>query len=140
MKSLLIIILSLIVLSTGCGIEDNPTGNNNQFIDRLTLGKGLGGNGFQLVEETTTFSDSSAPIFFKLESKADFEGAPISLRIEKKINGVYSFLKDFGYNNPQSNGHVFLSSFTLNERGEFKAIGINSYTSIRIASIEFVIN
>jgi hypothetical protein len=98
-------------LEVGCG-----GGSDSSYKDRLTFGTGIGGTGFDLLGESTTFSvglmGSTGQIWFKLESSADMNGRAVRLY----INGTYA-QKD--YTNPQSYGHFLLSSFRITDVGTF---------------------
>lgn len=106
--------VSLFLLA-GCG--DTGTDDSSDYRDRITFGTGIGGNGFALVGEGTTFSvselGSTGQIYFKLESAADMAGRAVRLY----INGGTYGQRD--YTNPQSYGHYLLSSFRITDRGTF---------------------
>jgi hypothetical protein len=99
-------------LAAGCG-----GGSDSSYKDRLTFGTGIGGTGFELVGESTTFSvgllGATGQIWFKLESSADMNGRAVRLYIN---DGTYA-QKD--YTNPQSYGHFLLSSFRITDVGAF---------------------
>jgi hypothetical protein len=93
-------------------------GNNSNYKDSLTFGTGIGGTGFDLVGESTSFSvallGSSGQIWFKLGSAADMDGRAVRLYFN---DGTYQ-QKD--YTNPQSYGHYLLSSFRITDTGTFR--------------------
>jgi hypothetical protein len=101
-------------LLAGCGDSGS---DDNDYTDRLTFGTGIGGNGFALVNEGSTFSvaalGTTGQIYFKLESAADMVGRAVRLYINA---GTYA---QRDYTNPQSYGHYLLSSFRITDRGTF---------------------
>jgi hypothetical protein len=133
-----ILLFSVSLLLFGC--KEKATEANDEFSNKLTLGTGLNpSNLFQLTGEGTTFS-KNIPIFFRLESKDDMAGSAVRIKIELKTNGTYSESKTFDYPNPQSYGHILLSSFTLDAAGSFRATGILVAGSKTVATKEFVVN
>jgi hypothetical protein len=126
------------LLMLGC--TKDTTTNADQFTDKLTLGSGLNpSNLFQLAGESTSFSGPNATIYWRLESKDDMAGSAVTIRIEKLVNGSYAAAQSFPYTNPQSYGHIMLSSFTLSQTGSFRATGILTATSKTVASCEFAV-
>lgn len=107
-----------------CNGSKNPSKPTDEFSNELTLGTGM--SGFDLIGETTSFPAAPALIFYRLESAADLGGSAIEIRVEKKVNGAYLAAHAFPYSNPQNYGHIFLSSFTLTETGEYRATGSGS--------------
>ena len=113
MKSLLhALVLGIVSLATltGCGSSDSQ-----QFTNNLTFGTSIGGNGFQLVNEGTTFT--APDIAFKLESADDMAGRAVRLLIN---DGTYA-TKD--YTPPQDYGHYLLSSFRITDSGTYVVKG-----------------
>ncbi|MFA6032543.1 MAG: hypothetical protein WC889_06560 [Myxococcota bacterium] len=103
----LIVSLAIMIQLAGCGSQ-------NQFTNSLTFGTGIGGNGFSLVGESTSFSLKALagnPIYFRLESEADVDGRFLRLY----FNDIYN--KD--YTLPQSYGHITLSSFPITNTGTY---------------------
>jgi hypothetical protein len=102
----------------GCG-----SNNNSDFKDSLTFGTGLGGNGFDLVSEGTSFTLSPGPtgtqgtVWFKLGSAADIGNRAVRLYIS---GGTYA-TKD--YPSTQDYGHYLLSSFRITDTGTFPVKG-----------------
>ena len=132
-------ILLLTILFIGCN-KDDATTNSNQFTDNLTLGSGLNtSNPFQLTGKSTTFSGSSVIIYWRLESKDDMAGSAVSIKIEKLVNGSYTTAQSFPYTNPQSYGHIMLSTFVWTQTGSFRATGILTATSKTVATREFTV-
>jgi hypothetical protein len=114
--------------------------DDNEFSNKLTLGTGLNqSNLFELTGIGTTFT-APATIFFRLESEADMAGSDITIRIDIKEGDEYVEFTSFPFDNPQSFGHIFLSSFSLAEGGQFKATGILVTGNKEIASKEFTVN
>jgi hypothetical protein len=110
-------VLSLVafclVTAAGCG-----GGSSSSFKNSLTFGTAIGGNGFQLVNENTTFSIAmltSSQLAFRLESADDMAGRAVRLYFDSITN------KDF--TNPQSYGHILLSSFTITNPGTYNVQG-----------------
>ena len=99
----------------GCG------SNNSDFKDSLTFGTGLGGNGFDLINPGTTFSvaqeGTTGAIYFKLESAADMAGRAVRIYINDGTYGTHDYL------NPQTYGHILLSSFRITDTGTFTVKG-----------------
>jgi hypothetical protein len=116
-KAILFLISSCSLVLGACGTGKS----DSDFKNSLTFGTGLGGTGFDLVGEGTTFSvatmGSQGQIYFKLESAADMGGRAVRLYIN---DGTYA-QKD--YNNPQSYGHYLLSSFRITDVGTFVVKG-----------------
>jgi hypothetical protein len=118
MRTLFFFLVALgLVAGTGCGSNNS----DSSFKDSLTFGTGIGGTGFDLIGESTTFSvammGSTGQIWFKLESAADMAGRAVRLYIN---DGTYA-QKD--YVNPQSYGHILLSSFRITDVGSFVVKG-----------------
>ncbi len=115
-KAFLFLVLVGVLFLGACG--SNTT---SDFKNSLTFGTGLGGTGFDLLGESTTFSvglmGATGQIYFKLESAADMAGRAVRLYISK---GTYA-QKD--YPNPQSYGHMLLSSFRITDVGTFPIDG-----------------
>jgi hypothetical protein len=79
------LLTSFILITYGCKKDENPANTTEQFSNKIALGTGIGGNGFQLVGEGTTFTGVSNQIYFRLESLADMEGSQIKIRLEKNL-------------------------------------------------------
>lgn len=126
LRALLLGLVCLASLSfTACG------SGGDQFSNKLTFGTGIGGNGFELVNEGTTFT--APDIWFKLESADDIAGRAVRLHIN---DGTYG-TKD--YPAAQTYGHYLLSSFRITDVGAFtvKAYMLNP-TGPDIANETFV--
>jgi hypothetical protein len=113
--------VSLFVLLLGVSVLGACGGGGSDFKDSLTFGDGLGGNGFALLNEGTTFSvatmGSTGQIYFKLESSADMAGRAVRLYINEGTYGQKDYI------NPQSYGHILLSSFRITDVGAFTVKG-----------------
>ena len=106
LRSLVIGLVGLASFSlTGCGSD------GSQYTNNLTFGTGIGGNGFELVNEGTAFT--APDIWFKLESADDMAGRAVRLLIN---DGTYG-TKD--YQQAQDYGHYLLSSFRITDAGAF---------------------
>jgi hypothetical protein len=112
-------LLRALVLGLACLASVSLTAcgsGGDQFTNRLTFGTGIGGNGFDLVNEGTTFT-ATPDIWFKLESAEDMAGRAVRLY----INGGTYGTKD--YKPTQDYGHYFLSSFRITDVGTFTVKG-----------------
>ena len=134
-----LLLICFILITAGCKKDENPA-SSDQYTNKLTLGTGIGGNGFQLAGEGTTFTGASNQIYFRLESQADMEGSQIKIRLEKNSGAGYVFYQDFSFNNPQSYGHIFLSAFIPGQIGNYKATGIIVSKNLEVASLQFTVN
>lgn len=113
--------------------------NSNQFTNKLTLGTGM--NGFNLTGEGSVFYQvgGSVMIYFCLESAEDMKGRSVVLDF---YTAGGSLVNTITRANPQSYGHILLSSFEwLGEKGNFKVKGslIDSTGNKLIASKDFTI-
>ena len=142
MKKLLLVISVILMLSfalSGCKKEDSST-NAEQLTDNLTLGTGLNSsNLFQLVGEGTTFRGPTVVIYWRLESKDDMAGSAVNIKLERQVNGVYALQQTIPYNNPQSYGHIMLSTFPITQSGNYRATGILATPNKTVATREFVV-
>ena len=117
-RTLFLCLVSLLVLGTvGCEYGSTETGNGGGgFNDSLTFGTAIGGNGFALIGEGTSFSlaGTKGTIWFKVESSRDIGGQTIRLYVN---DGTYS-TKDFPVT--QASSHILLSSIRITDTGNFK--------------------
>jgi hypothetical protein len=114
-KALFFLVLVCAPILSACG------SNTSEFKNSLTFGTGLGPTYFDLIGESTTFSvglmGSTGQIWFRLESEADMAGRAVRLYIN---DGTYA---QEDYINPQSYGHILLSSFRITDVGTFTVKG-----------------
>lgn len=99
--------------------------------------------GFVLIGESTNFTmiGSSINLYFRLESKDDMAGSSVQTKIEKSTSSGYSHQQTFTFENPQSYGHIMLSSFSHSfGKGEFRASGILVNGNKFVASINYSVN
>lgn len=134
-----ILVVLLVLLLSGCK-KDDPT-SSDQFTNKLTLGTGMNASNFTLIGEGTVFTrvGNSATIYYRLESAADFGGAGVSIKIEKQSGSSYTVVGTYAYSNPQSYGHIIMSSFGVSDIGSFRATGLLTATSIVVATTTFSI-
>ncbi|MCX6246274.1 MAG: hypothetical protein NTW10_00940 [Bacteroidetes bacterium] len=135
MKKILFLLLILLsVVSCSKKSDSTSTGYSN----KLTLGTGLNAtNPFELTGVSTTFPVSTT-IFFRLESVDDMGGSKVRIQVDHQDGTPYVTVPDF--DNPSSYGHIFLSGFSLPDKGSYKATGILVTGNKTIASINFVLN
>lgn len=109
--------------------EDDAT---TTFKDDLRFGTGLGGNGFQLVGESETFTKATTSMLtFRLESSANFEGRFVRLYFDGLTN------KDFAAcANPDA--HICLSSFPTVNPGTYTVKAYLVKTTVDIGKETFV--
>ncbi len=129
-SSIIIAICILTITLSGCTNDDQ---SKNEFQNELTLGTNLNAaNLFELTGTGTTFSPGT--LFFRLESADDMAGSLVSIRITSESTDT-----TMTFSNPQSYGHIFLSSFTLSKTGNYTATGGLVTGNKTIASINFTI-
>ncbi|MCX6242197.1 MAG: hypothetical protein NTX43_10365 [Bacteroidetes bacterium] len=128
MKRALFTILSLVFL---LGCSKSSTDSTSEFSNSLTFGTGLNpSNLFQLTGVGTVFQHGST-IYFRLESQDDMGGSTVKIQINKSDGSAYN---SFTFTNPQSYGHILLSSFSIPDVGAYTAIGILVTGSKTVAS------
>jgi hypothetical protein len=134
-----IMLSAAVCLLSMMGCNKNPSDSNSEFSNKLTLGTGM--NGFNLVNEGTTFTrtGANAMIYFRLESAADMAGSNVTIKVEKNSSGTWSNYLSFPFTSIQSYGHIFLSGFSLSDAGSFRATGILATGSVTIASKDFTV-
>lgn len=132
--ALCIILIPLVVL--GCKKDDATSTQADQFTNKLTVGTGI--SGFSLINESTTFYRviSSATVYWRLESAVDMAGSAVTIKIDRPSGSNYQTLN---FSNPQSYGHIMLSSMAIPDTGSFRATGILTATNSTVASIDFVV-
>jgi hypothetical protein len=110
---------------------------SSEFSNKLTLGTGWNTSNYSdLIGVGTSFTASTA-IYFRLESADDLGGSMVRIKIDKQDGTAYL---SHDYTNPQSYGHIFLSSFTVTDPGSYKATGILVTGTKTVASINFTVN
>jgi hypothetical protein len=116
-RILFLCLASLMAVGTfGCGGATQSGNGGGGFNDRLTFGTAIGGNGFALVGEGTTFSltSTTGTIWFKVESSRDIGSQTIRLYVN---DGTYS-TEDFTVS--QASSHFLLSSIRITDTGTYK--------------------
>lgn len=136
--SLFILVASSALLCLSCAKDDEPT-SVVQFSNKLTLGTGTNVSNSALTGETSEFRalGGVAVIYWRLESMTDFEGASVSLKIEKLTSGNYTPIDT--HQTAASYGHVVVSSISLANAGSFRATGFITSTSTEVASTTFAV-
>jgi hypothetical protein len=111
-------------------------GGGDSFSDKLTVGLGITGTGFDLAGEGTTFSVSelgSSSLWFRLESAADLDGRFVRIYIDSLGNdGSSAPYGQKDYEPPQAYGHIFLSTFRITDPGSYRLRGFHVKTVIDI--------
>ncbi|MBI5838150.1 MAG: hypothetical protein HZB25_13005 [Candidatus Eisenbacteria bacterium] len=132
------LILSLLMLLAGCDDATNPS--NDTFTDKLTLGTGM--SGFNITGETTAFhiAAASVTIYWRLESNLDIGGSQVRIRMESISGGVYTPVDSASYGNPQTYGHIMVSSYPWTRTGAFRAVGIIQSTGRVVGTKEFAVH
>ncbi|MDP4281004.1 MAG: hypothetical protein Q8867_02540 [Bacteroidota bacterium] len=134
MKKFTFLLLSILMLF-GCSKKSDDS-TTSEYSNKLQLGKGLNvTNFFELTGVGTTF-EANALIYFRLESSSDMSGSDVKIQIDKQDGSSYNSLT---YTNTQNYGHIFLSSFIINDPGTYKATGILIKNSKTVASTNFTI-
>ena len=122
---------------TGC--KDSASDPAPAYTDQLTLGTGLNpSNPFELIGVGTTLLKSE-PIWFRLESSADMAGSDVRIVITTNVGGNWMDYQSPVFSNPQSYGHIFLSSFIIDDPGSYKARGVLVATGATVASTSFIV-
>jgi hypothetical protein len=134
----LLFALTLVIVLAGCK-KDDPTSSSDQYTNKLTLGMGM--SGFTITTEATVFYAVAgrATVYWRLESAADMAGSSVTMKIERQAAGVFVTDTSITYTNPQSYGHIMLSSFTLPRTGSFRATGLLATGTVTVASQTFTI-
>lgn len=134
MKNVIFILFTLAVISSGCKKSEDST---SEYNNKIELGTGLDpSNSFILTGVGTTFA-STATIYFRLESQDDMAGSIVKIQVMNSDGTLYNAWE---YPNPQSYGHIMVSSFRIAETGNYTVSGILVTGNKTIASISVVIN
>jgi hypothetical protein len=139
MKSIFFAMMILSLVFVACEKEEED--NTEEFTNKLTLGTGM--SGFNITGEATTFYQvgGAVNLFWRLESVDDMAGSQVKIKIEKSVSGTFQPLDSLTFNNPQSYGHIMLSSFSHDYgTGTFRATGILVTGSKTVASKEYIVN
>ena len=112
---------------TSCGgltkaLDGGSSGCSTEFCDKLAFGTGIGGNGFQLVGENTSFSlaTTHGDITFRFESAEDSAGRAVRLYIYSGGGSSASPYWQKDYPVLQSYGHIYLSTFRITDPGSYE--------------------
>jgi|WetSurMetagenome_2_1015567.scaffolds.fasta_scaffold875832_1 hypothetical protein len=134
MKKILFLI-AIVLISFSC--KKSSDTSTDEFSNKLELGTGTSAsNSFVLTGVGTTFTAGSL-IYFRLESKDDMAGSNVNMKVMRS-NGTD--FNTFLFVNPQSYGHIMVSSFAITETGNFMVTGILVNGSKTIASVNIVVN
>jgi len=135
MKQILFILI-LAAISFGCK-KSSSDSSTSEFSNNIQLGTGVNSaNPFILTGVGTTFLAETA-IYFRLESQDDMAGSAVKIQVNRSNGSLYN---SFNYTNPQSYGHIMVSSFTISELGSFTVTGILVNGNKSIAGINITVN
>ncbi|MBI5470755.1 MAG: hypothetical protein HY961_00275 [Ignavibacteriae bacterium] len=136
-----IIVLAAVLMISGCKKDEATTPTENQFTNGLTLGTGMNASTFQVTGETTTFTrvGGTVMVYWRLESATDMAGSQVKIRLDKQTSGVYAPFDSATYNNPQSTGHIMLSSLSVTSIGTYRATGVLITGTKVVASKDFTV-
>ena len=129
-KIFILLLLALAVVS--CSKKSDST---SEFSNNIRLGTGFTSNYMDLVGVGTSFPVESS-IYFRLESADDMGGSAVRIKIDKQDGTPYA---SNDYANPQSYGHILLSTFSIPTAGSYKATGILVTGLKTVASINFTV-
>ena len=143
MKAVLITVISIfIIIASGCKKDSsNPSSGNDQYSNKLTLGTGVDYSRFLITGEGTSFFKigGTTQIYWRLESANDMAGSTVNIKIEKQSGSTFVNDTSFTFTNPQSYGHITISSLTISKTGNFRATGLLINGNTTVASKEFSI-
>jgi hypothetical protein len=118
MKKLLFVILSGLIL-VACSKKSEDT--TSEFSNSLKFGTGLNpSNLFLLTGEGTVFPKLTS-IYFRLESQDDMAGSAVKIQVNKSDGSIYN---SYTFPSIQSYGHIYLTSFSIPDAGNYTATGI----------------
>lgn len=109
-KTIWFLFLAMLTLQISCKKDADA-----EFTNEMKFGTGLAGNGFELAGMGSTFTAGTL-IYFRFESEEDMAGRMIVLEVMNQAGSLYN---TFEYTNPQSYGHIFLSSFIIQNPGAY---------------------
>ena len=132
-KIFLLVIVVLAFASCSKKSEDTST---TGFTNKIELGTGLNpSNLFQLTGVGSTFK-LGGTIYFRLECADDMGSSAVRIQIDKQDGTAVA---TYDYPSIQSYGHIFLSTFSVEVPGNYKATGILMTGNKTIASASFVV-
>jgi hypothetical protein len=109
-KAIWFLFLAVMSLQISCKKDAD-----SDFSNELKFGTGLAGNGFDLAGIGSTFNAGTL-IYFRFESEEDMAGRKVVLDVLNQSGTVYN---TYQFPNPQSYGHIFLSSFFIQDPGAY---------------------
>jgi hypothetical protein len=134
MKKIFLLVLVVLAIASCSKKSDSTT--TTGFSNKLELGTGLNpSNLFQLTGVGTTFK-LGGTIYFRLESADDMGSSAVRIQIDKQDGTAVA---TYDYPSIQSYGHIFLSTFSVEVPGNYKATGILLTGNKTIASASFVV-
>ncbi|MDD5675175.1 MAG: hypothetical protein PHC61_13485 [Chitinivibrionales bacterium] len=134
-KALLVFSIA-IVSFLGC----SPTSSsNNTFVNKLTLGTGFTANYMDLVGQGASFTGTPLTLYWRLESKDDMAGSSVIINIKKLTGATSTAFQAQTYPNPQSYGHIMLSTISIASAGSFRATGLVVTGNKTIDSVDFTV-
>ena len=141
MRSLFTIVAFALACILSSCVEDDDASSVPTFANKLTLGTGTNASNSVLTGESTAFRGLGgvAVIYWRLESAADFGGAGVSLKIEKRSGSTYTAVGTYPHTTQKNYGHVIVSSISLADAGTFRATGLLTATSAEVASTTFTV-
>ncbi len=134
-----LLLVVLIITIQGCK-KDSATEPANSYSNKIELGAGLDqSNPFNLIGTATTFSGIPALIYFRLESADDMGGSAVSISVQKLSGSNYANYYSFEYPNPQSYGHIIVSAFSIQDKGNYKVSAYLVNGNKFVAAKEFTV-
>ena len=131
-----IFLLLLVVLAIASCSKKSDDSTTPAYSNKLELGTGFNPtNLFELTGKGTTFSLQSG-IYFRLESADDMAGSAVRIQIDTQTGTAVA---TYDYPSIQSYGHIYLSTFSVEVPGNYKATGILVNGNKTIASVNFVV-
>jgi hypothetical protein len=129
MKRVALILILAAALFTGC--KKSSDSSDPAYSNKIAFGTGLNpSNLFELTGVGTSFGAASL-IYFRLESADDMAGSTVRLVITKGDGSAY---ESIDYPNPQSYGHIMVSTLYIYDAGSYKVTGMLVTGSKTIAS------
>jgi len=106
--------------------EEKESDSSSEFKNQLTVGIAADYTKFALIGEGPILYCDFLPmaVHWRLESKDDMGGSPASLVLQKSSDAlVYTTDTTMLIQNPQSYGHILMSSFAIKAKGYYRMIG-----------------